>query len=79
MHTTYRLKADELDVQFIDALKAMYKSKEIEIVVCDTAEIEEDETEYLLDSAANRARLLKAIENVERRQNLVSVNPAELK
>jgi antitoxin YefM len=42
----------------------MFKDKEIEIAVCEVTEREEDETEYLLKSPANRDRLLRAVENV---------------
>ncbi len=78
MYTTYRLNADDLDARFIKALKSAFKGKEIEIVVCETTKIEEDETEYLLRSEANRQRLLKAIENIENNRNLVTVNPDDL-
>ena len=74
MYTIYRLNADELDGRFLRALKAMFKNKEIEIVVCEAAQSEEDETAYLLKSPANRERLLKAIENVAQDRNLVTVN-----
>jgi antitoxin YefM len=74
----YKMKADELDSRFIRALKTMFKDKEIEISVCESAQSEEDETKYLLKSPANRDRLLKAIENVARSQNLVSVDLDEL-
>ena len=72
MCTIYRMKADELDSRFLKALKATFKNKEIEIVVCETAQSGEDETAYLLKSPANRERLLKAIENVARERNLVT-------
>jgi antitoxin YefM len=78
MYMVYKMKAEELDSRFIRALKTMFKDKEIEIVVCESAQSEEDETEYLLKSPANRDRLLKAIENVARSQNLVSVDLDEL-
>jgi len=74
MYTIYRLNADELDGRFLRALKAMFKNKEIEIVVCEAAQSEEDETAYLLKSPANRERLSKAIENVAQDRNLVTVN-----
>lgn len=48
MYTIYQVKADELDENFIAALKAMFKDKEIEIAV-----YERDETAYLLRSPAN--------------------------
>lgn len=73
MHTTYRLNANELDERFIQSLKALFKDKDIEIMVSEV-----DETAYLLQSEANRERLLKAIENVERRENLVEVKIGDL-
>ena len=78
MYTIYRLKADELDSRFLKALKALFKDKEIEIAVCEAAEIEEDETTYLLKSPANRERLLIAIENTAHNRNLIEIDPATL-
>ena len=66
MNAIYQVNADELDQQFLDALKAMFKNKEIEITV-----YERDETAYLLRSPANRERLLRAVADVERSQNVV--------
>ncbi len=79
MYTIYKMKAEDLDNRFLRALKAMFKDKEIEIAVCEAAEVEEDETAYLLKSPANRERLLKAIENVAHNQNLVDVDPNKLR
>jgi antitoxin YefM len=70
----YKMKTEELDSHFFRALKAMFKDKEIEIAVCEAAQSEEDETEYLLKSPANRDRLLKAIEDVARKHHLVSMD-----
>jgi len=67
MHTIYQVNADELDQRFLDAVKAMFKNKEIEIVV-----YERDETAYLLRSPANRAHLLNAIRDIEQNQNIVT-------
>jgi antitoxin YefM len=78
MYTIYRLNANDLDSRFLRALKALFKNKEIEIAVCEAAEIEEDETAYLLKSPANRERLLQAMENVAHDRNLVTVNEDEL-
>jgi antitoxin YefM len=74
MYMTYRMNAAELDSRFLRALKAMFKDKDIEIVVCEASQSEEDETAYLLRSPANRERLLKAIENIAHDQNLVPIN-----
>jgi len=68
MYTVYHLKADELDTQFLEALKTLFKDKTIEIVVTEV-----DETAYLLHSDANRERLLQAVENVNDGENLVEV------
>lgn len=69
MNAIYQLKADELDQSFLDAVKAAFKDKEIEITVS-----ERDETAYLLRSPANRERLLGAIADVEKSQNLVTAD-----
>jgi len=74
MYTLYRVNADELDSRFLKALKAMFENREIEIAVCETVQSEEDGTSYLLKSPANRAHLLRAIENVTHNRNLVTVN-----
>ena len=78
MYMTYRMNAAELDSRFLRALKAMFKDKDIEIVVCEAAQGEEDETAYLLRSPANRDRLLKAIENVAQDRNLMTINLEDL-
>lgn len=73
MHTTYRLNTNELDEKFIQSLKALFKDKDIEIMVSEV-----DETAYLLRSEANRERLLKAIENVHKGENLIEVKMDDL-
>lgn len=69
MNAIYQLKADELDGSFVDAVKAAFKDKEIEIAV-----YERDETAYLLRSPANRQHLLRAIADVEESQNIVKAD-----
>ena len=69
MSTIYRLKANEIDRNFLEEIKATFGDKEIEIVVS-----EFDETEYLLQSEANKNRLLEAIKNVGKRKNLIEIN-----
>ena len=69
MYTTYRLHTDELDMQFLEALKALFEGKTIEIVVQEV-----DETAYLLGSEANKRRLLQAVEHVANGQNLIEVS-----
>lgn len=79
MYMVYKMKAEELDSRFLRALKAMFKDKEIEIAVCEAGQSEEDETEYLLKSPANRDLLLQAIENVARKHNLVPVDLEDMR
>jgi antitoxin YefM len=68
MQTVYHLRTDELDAQFLESLKTLFKDKTIEIVVTEV-----DETAYLLHSDTNREQLLQAIEHVEKGENLVEV------
>lgn len=68
MYTTYRLKTNDLNVQFIESLKALFRDQEVEITVSPV-----DTTAYLLHSEANRMRLLAAIENINAGRNLVEV------
>ncbi|MFH1076510.1 MAG: hypothetical protein V1753_06670 [Pseudomonadota bacterium] len=78
MYTLYKISADELDNNFLEGLKAMFKNKEIEIAVCEAEQSKEDETAYLLKASANRERLLKAIENVANNRNIITVKSDEL-
>jgi len=75
MYSTYRIKANEIDNNFLKGIKEMFKDREIEIVVHDV----EDETEYLLKTENNKKHLLNAIKNVETKKNLVEVEVTELK
>jgi antitoxin YefM len=69
MQISYRLNANELDINFLESLKAAFQNKEIEIVV-----YESDETAFLLQNPVNRKRLLTAVENIQNRRNLVELN-----
>ncbi|MBE9123506.1 hypothetical protein IQ269_22575 [Tychonema sp. LEGE 07199] len=73
MSTVYRLKASELNSNFLEQIKAIFGDKEIEISVSEC-----DETDYLLKSEVNKNKLLKAIENVKDRQNLVEIDLQDL-
>ncbi len=66
MQTIYQINAGELDQNLLDSIKALFKHKEIEIVIS-----ERDETAYLLRSPVNREKLLRAVKNVENNQNIV--------
>ncbi|MGL5058462.1 MAG: hypothetical protein ACRC62_00675 [Microcoleus sp.] len=73
MPTVYRVKASELDLSFVEQIKAKFAGKEIEIVVSEI-----DETTYLLQDNSNKNHLLNAIDNINSRQKLVEVNLQEL-
>jgi hypothetical protein len=49
MYSIYRLNANDLDVEFVEGLKTLFKDKEIEIAV-----YEVDETDYLTRSEAKK-------------------------
>ena len=61
MQSTFTLKKDELNMDFIKGLKKMFSGKTLNITVSDT-EDEIDETEYLLSNEETKSRLLKSIE-----------------
>ncbi len=69
MQTIYQINADELDQKILESIKALFKDKEIEIVVS-----ERDETAYLLRSPANRESLLSAVRDVEENRNIIVPN-----
>ena len=72
MVTTYQLNTRELGNSFINSLREAYPDQNIEIMVC-----EQDVTEYLLSSPANREHLEKAIENVKQGKNLINFDSLE--
>jgi antitoxin YefM len=74
MYSTYRLKADELTNDILNAIKSAYQNKEIEIIVQDI----QDETEYLLCSDANKEHLLKAVKDINNKENLVNIKMEDL-
>jgi antitoxin YefM len=69
MQSVHRLKANELDDRFLESLKAQWGDREIEIVIS-----EADETAYLMRNEANRQHLIKAVNDIEQRHNLVEVD-----
>jgi hypothetical protein len=69
MHTTFHINANELNSNFLNALKMIFKSKKISI----TIEEDQDETEYLLSNPANRKMLEKSLKNADAGK-LVEVN-----
>ncbi len=74
MYATYHLNSNELDHDFIEAVKKLFNGKQIEITVHESV----DETEYLLKTEANKKRLLEATENIRQNKNLIEVDLEEL-
>ena len=74
MTSTYRVNPSELTIDFIHAIQAMFKDKEIEINIHEVA----DETDYLLSSPANKKHLLESISELKNRENLVSMEEGTL-
>ncbi|MCF6334289.1 MAG: hypothetical protein L3J12_00925 [Spirochaetales bacterium] len=74
MYSTYRLKADELSNDILNAIKNAFQHREIEITIQDIP----DETDYLLGTTANKEHLLKAVEEIENQENLVSVEMEDI-
>jgi antitoxin YefM len=73
MYTTYRLKANDLNSQFLESLKTLFRDQEVEITVSTV-----DETAYLLKSEANGLRLREAITNINAGTDLVEVRMDDL-
>jgi antitoxin YefM len=73
MYTTYRLKANDLNSQFLESLKTLFRDQEVEITVSTI-----DETAYLLKSEANGLRLREAITNINAGTDLVEVRMDDL-
>ena len=61
MYTEFHINANALDEKFLKAVKAMFKSKPISIIITE----EQDETEYLLQSDANRKMLEDSLKSEE--------------
>lgn len=68
MYTLYKMNTDELNENFISAIKAQFPHQMIEIAISDLAQQQDDATSYLLKDPENKSRLLAAIKNVEQQQ-----------
>jgi antitoxin YefM len=78
MQSVYRLNANELDADFVESLKVLWHDREIEITISEITASDVDETAYLMGNPADCRRLLKAVDDIEKRQNLVEVQLEEL-
>ena len=61
MITSYRLNANELSMDVLNAIRLLFKDKEIEINVTEAM----DETEYLLASPASKEQIMSSIRELE--------------
>jgi len=61
MTTTYHLDADEISIELLNSIKAMFQHKKLDIVVSEAM----DETEYLLATKANRESLNRSFKELE--------------
>lgn len=66
MQSTFTLRKDELNMDFIKGLKKIFKGNVLDITVSDNSEASEDETEYLLSNSANKKFLLEGIAEIEK-------------
>jgi len=65
MQVQYQLDTTQLNINFIESIKALFgEDRKIEITVKDE-EKSRDDTEYLLSNPHNAKRLMKSIENIE--------------
>ena len=66
MQSTFTLKKDELNIDFIKGLKKIFKGNVLAITVSDNPDSSDDETEYLLENSANKKFLLEGIAEIEK-------------
>lgn len=69
MDTTFKIKASELDMNFLEAIKKLFKDSVINITISSSSD---DEAESIYSDD-----LLKAIDNIEKNKNLVSFSIEE--
>ncbi|EIC29209.1 MULTISPECIES: hypothetical protein [Methylomicrobium] len=65
MYTLYKINSDDLNENFIAAIKAQFPHQTIEIAISEVTQVAQDETAYLLSNPENKERLLAAIEQIE--------------
>ena len=68
MDTLIRLEADEISNSLVDFIKSTFKGKKISVHIY--ADEEMDETEYLLSDPIHKEKLLKTIQEVNKKKDL---------
>lgn len=66
MVSSFTLKTDELDNNFLATIKKLFAGKEIEITIQDS----QTDTDYLLKNPVNKAHLLSSISSLEKNENI---------
>lgn len=61
MTSIFHIKAEELSPDFLEALKKMFKGKNITL----TVDVDMDETDYLLQSEVNKEMLFASMKQVK--------------
>lgn len=74
MVSSFTLRTEELNANFIETIKNLFAGREIEIIVQDV----QTDTDYLLKSPENRKHLLQSIENLENSQKIHVLSESDL-
>jgi uncharacterized protein YecE (DUF72 family) len=82
MEATITLHDDDFTLEFFHKLKAFVQGKQVVISVREEEEtsnaLQEDVTEYLMQSKENHQQLLDAIHRIDNQSDLVTVNANDL-
>ena len=73
MIDTYKINAKDLSHQFLQAVQLTFPNKDVQITI-----IESDATEYLQSIPANNKHLMDAIQRVEAKEGLITVEQCNL-
>jgi len=65
MQVNYQLDTAQLDINFIESIKALFGDKKIDITIRDKNIKSRNDTEYLLSNPHNAQKLIKSIENIK--------------
>ena len=74
MVSSFTLRTEKLNANFIETIKNLFANREIEIIVQDV----QTDTDYLLKSPENRKHLLQSIENLENSQKIHVLSESDL-
>jgi hypothetical protein len=75
METIFKIKASELDLDFIEAIKKLFKNEEIEILISSVPKSTKAERDKKYPQYSES--LINAIDNVEKNKDLISFTMEE--